>query len=140
LTDDNYYLYKLGVKGEHWQWGDDDKPEYLVDWLNDQNEKIKHGLGNPASMIPVIDRTQWEPEISPFFDTINERVIENVFQGGVPAMADHPEIDVDFKETLVRVIIGDLPLLELEKAQQRWYQSGGTEITEQVNEWYAGQQ
>jgi len=41
------------------------------------------------------------------------------------------------KETFVKIIMGAVPLDDFDKFVDDWYKIGGTEITKEVNEWYA---
>ncbi|WP_213514664.1 extracellular solute-binding protein [Paenibacillus montaniterrae] len=41
------------------------------------------------------------------------------------------------KETFVKIIMGAVPLDEFDKFVDNWYKVGGTDITNEVNEWYA---
>ena len=42
------------------------------------------------------------------------------------------------KETFTKIIYGNEPLEAYDAFVQNWYAKGGTQITEEVNEWYAG--
>ena len=84
-------------------------------------------------MWPVIDRTEWRPEIEASFAAIEAHLLGNEFIGAVPAMSEYTDIDSLLQEAFVLYIIGRSSIDDVRRAQQAWYAEGGDEITAQVN-------
>ncbi|WP_236013293.1 extracellular solute-binding protein [Paenibacillus glycanilyticus] len=69
----------------------------------------------------------------------NERFKYEAFAGPpTETMAERKStLEALEKETFVKIIMGAVPLDDFDKFVDNWYKVGGTDITKEVNEWYA---
>ena len=131
----NHLVPRLGIQGVDWEYNETGTG---YNWLSeplqgDQNERVAYGLGNAGRMWPVIDRTEWRPEIEVSFDAVEAYLLDNEFIGAVPAMSQYTDIDSLLQEAFVLYIIGRSSIEDVRRAQEAWYAEGGNEITAQVN-------
>lgn len=61
-------------------------------------------------------------------------------QDGMPSTVfeGYPDISSHklYQEYMTKIIIGELPLDAFDEFVEKWYKSGGTEVTQRVREWY----
>lgn len=133
---ENWLVATAGIQGTHWEPTADGRDIARMPGFTTAAERLTVGIGNPARLLNVQDPRGGSEEIYGYLDIANEYVLENAFNGYVPAYEDYPDLDTAIIETVTRVILGELPLSELDAMQEAWYRNGGQEITDQVNEWY----
>ena len=134
-TGTNHLVPRLGIRGVDWEYNETGTGyRWLSEPLQgDQNDRVAYGLGNAGRMWPVIDRTEWRPEIEASFAAIEAHLLGNEFIGAVPAMSEYTDIDSLLQEAFVLYIIGRSSIDDVRRAQEAWYAEGGDEITAQVN-------
>lgn len=133
--DENYLVPHWGIEGEHWKWTDDTKSdvEFIDDW-NVASKKFAIGIGNPNRIYRIEDRRHSTQDIKDAINVVSKYLLTNEFEGYVPAMVDYKQLETIVDEAVIKVILGQSPVEELDKMQERWYREGGKVLTEQVNE------
>ena len=109
----NFVVSYLGGKREDWGWARIFMPG-------------KPGEVSQAGMHQLIEQGRFLPEA--FLGVPSETMTTK-----------WPTLTSLQEETLIKIIIGDLELDAFDEFVQQWHDLGGTEITEDVNEWFSSQ-
>ena len=144
----NYEYMLIGAEGSEWNWVDGKRVpvlpwfneargdmffyqpvisgdiEYEL-WLTRVNKVEKQGKAYADCMAA----TEGQTMINPLAYAMN-----------LPVCAKYSSsLESMINETVLRVVVGDLPLEALDELAENWRANGGAECTEEVNAWYESQ-
>ena len=141
----NYEYMLIGAEGSEWNW-EDGKRVPVLPWFNEArgdmffyqpvmsgdieyelwltrvNKVEKQGKAYADCMAA----TEGQTEVNPLAYALNLPVCAK-YNGALESMIN---------ETVLRVIVGDLPMEAMDELAENWRANGGAECTEEVNAWY----
>lgn len=133
--DENYLVPNIGIENEHWKFKNDEHTqiERLGDW---KKAKVKFtiGIGNPNKVIRISDRRHSPADLLEGMAIVTKYTLDNQFEGTVPAMSKYTDLRKMLDQTIIRIILGEMDGDDFDEMRDRWYKSGGQEITDQVNQ------
>ncbi|ANE45911.1 hypothetical protein SY83_05960 [Paenibacillus swuensis] len=142
-SDDSTYLTAVyGLEGDHYELQDGKpimKPEYASEAL-----KYKIGAGTFYGLFgnksKHMEKYDYPVEVETFRDQLSQGVttVEQL-KVSVPAMTEYPDLNKLENEYIVKFIKGEIDLEKgFDDFVTLWKQSGGQQITDEINKKYAG--
>ncbi|WP_207655793.1 extracellular solute-binding protein [Vallitalea okinawensis] len=124
-----------GIRGKHWEWVNKDKGEAVtLDEYKDTDYSYEIGanLNMTVPFKPINTQAEWAYE-----EGFHLNGIESVIQVATPKMNEYSaELKKIREEAYISMIAGDKPLSYFEEFVEKYNAAGGTEVEEEVNEWY----
>ena len=142
LSDEGYDMIKNGIEGIHYISNadgtftklpafDDDRPYLLSTWL------IRRA--DPLIQIRKWDSKDLASEILSTIQNASQYVVRNSAQGLASDTNNKVGANIDdkLKETIARVIVGELDVSAYDKAVDDWRKGGGDAIIKEINDAYS---
>jgi len=138
---EHFLEYFYGIKGEHWDFNENNVPVLLNDYKTvDMNKWGGHDV------IAVNEIPQYQKERS------GPRAIwaeeNNWLVGGIPNMLETAlpsagqfttELNKMQEEAYISIITGSKPISYFDEFVEKWRKAGGEQLIKEANEWYATQ-
>lgn len=107
--------------------------------MGDAVNMYKLGYSNPVRWLGTVDRRWIKPDDPRSVDfkigNNTENWLQSEFVGSVPAMKDYPDLYSKlWFEYFTKIVTGALPVDAFDEYVQKFYQQGGQELTDQVNQ------
>lgn len=144
VTDEGTDIMKSGIEGVHYTKAADGKyaATPLVD--TDLPRIMNNWFFKRAD--PNLVTFRWtDPEIAKFDDTFNKNNAKypwKIDSGSLEIYSETytkqwKDLDAKFKETQLKIVIGELPLDSIDKAVAAWKTAGGDKIIQEINDAYS---
>lgn len=139
LSDEGWEYVRFGVEGVDFQMVDG-KRQYDPDVKSNWRTAVVRRAGDGDFFIPPTLEQDKVDLIKPWIDKAVNSVSFTLDRGFVPPVARQPEL-MDFKltwnETITKINVGELPVDEFDNLLAQWYEKGGRQYVEQMNEYIA---
>lgn len=134
---------KFGFKNEIWTMQDGK----MVTNFEEHDKHLYRGIYQ--ALVDVFDPKTTKARLDSLGDfhlyenlqMIERNLIRNQFYGTpTPAMTQYAGHLEELQQLFTEIVMGIVPLDEFDRFVKRWYQEGGAEITDEVNEWHISRQ
>lgn len=137
LSDEGWDLVTYGVEGVEYNMVDG-KREYIEGMSAPWRKGFVRRAGDANFFLsPTLTQEEID-RVQPFIDKSVESVFFSLDRGYVPPASREP-VFMDFKltwdETLTKIMVGELPVDAFDNLLDEWYEKGGKEYVEQMNEY-----
>jgi putative aldouronate transport system substrate-binding protein len=137
LSDEGFDMVKYGVEGIEYNMSDG-KRQYIEGVSAPWRKLIVRRANDGDFFIDAKLDEAVREKVRKWVDRSIETVAFSLDQGYVPPAAKEPEY-MDFMliwdETITKIMIGELPVDEFDNLLAQWYEKGGQEYVEQMNEY-----
>jgi putative aldouronate transport system substrate-binding protein len=145
LSDVGWDMVSYGIEGVHYKLENGEKvylPEAGVAFGTQRNIVRRHD--DPSFFLRPDSYTKEDVEAAlPLIQKAVDAAITSLDQGYTPPAARQPNF-MDYKltwdEKTTRIILGDLPLEEMEKIRDDWYKNSGEQYLKEMNEFIKSMQ
>lgn len=139
----------LGVEGMHYTM----KDSKAVKLPDDKSAQENVGILNPATSLATLDFTTelmkstasednlWQIDQAVKAMQDAQKYAKPIAGDGMPSSVydDYPDINnrTLFVEYATKIILGQYPISKFDEFVDKWYKSGGEEVTKRAEEWYS---
>jgi len=139
----------LGVEGMHYTM----KDGKAVKLPDDKSAQENVGILNPATSLATLDFTTelmkstasednlWQIDQAVKAMQDAQKYAKPIAGDGMPSSVydDYPDINnrTLFVEYATKIILGQYPVSKFDEFVDKWYKSGGEEVTKRAEEWYS---
>jgi len=137
LSDEGFEMVKYGVEGVEYNM-ENGQRKYIDGVSAPWRKAIVRRANDGDFFIDAKLDQAIRDKVKVWVDRSIETVAFSLDQGYIPPAAKEPEY-MDFKliwdETITKIMIGELPVGEFDNLLAQWYEKGGQEYVEQMNEY-----
>ena len=143
-TKDNMFTMYNGIEGINWEYDENGYPVAIGEAAEDSNYVRRLG----AAAFELFGPKNYYPDLEIVKPSVKAWAIDNGWtegilkQGKLPSVVTEAEetyrtdLDKLISETYIDIITGEKPIEYFDTFVQMWYDQGGTEIEQEVNDWY----
>ncbi|AUS98577.1 hypothetical protein CDQ84_16885 [Clostridium thermosuccinogenes] len=139
LSDDGWNAANYGPEGVTYTVEGDKK--VATDLYQDfkWGRAIVRRNNDPGFFVPLNTPSDLQPKLEKWIGICIDQFVFSLDRGYRPAAADNPEfIDYSQKtyaQTISKIIVGELPVSAYDELLEGWYENGGEEYVQQMNEY-----
>ena len=154
-TDEEIIINHWGPEGYIWEWNEDKTQRQWIENYSDKENYNAQGqaIGNGQCLwamynandafLTLIGGTRMDQRYKvdmPMFAKMN--TVKDAVKVSLNATTENPDLIYAYPlEYIVKAIRGDVDIdATWESTLQNWYDNGGTQLTQEANDWYQGTQ
>lgn len=154
-TDEEIIINHWGPEGYIWEWNEDKTQRQWIENYSDKENYNAQGqaIGNGQCLwamynandafLTLIGGTRMDQRYKvdmPMFSKMN--TVKDAVKVSLNATTENPDLIYAYPlEYIVKAIRGDVDIdATWESTLQNWYDNGGTQLTQEANDWYQGTQ